>query len=363
MKILHRYLLSLFIKNLALSLLAFTVLFLVIDFFDHIDNILPQDPPLLTVIAYFLFKIPQIVSYMLPVSMIISVLFTIGILSKNSEITAMRASGVTISYIARPLYITGLVGSLFAIVLNETTVPYAARRTRELYAIDILKKDSEGAYNQNNFWWRMGNSFYSAGLFDSRNNTLYDLSRFDISDTFEVMRRLDAKRTHYLASNLGWSMHQVAEYHFLKSKTEVNFNPGNEPLAIESVPTDFYDMQTDPATLSFAQLKRFIRDQASNGISTRAYIADLYEKLSSPFLVFLVVPLVLPFALKSARSGSLAWSFVAALIIGFSYYAVHSLSLALGRAEIWPPFLAAWMANIIFGTIGLILTLGAEAPN
>ncbi len=363
MKILQRYLLSIFVRNLGLSLLAFSLLFLVFDFFDRIDNILPENPPLITVITYFLLKVPQIVSLMLPVSMIVSVLFTVGLLSKNSEITAMRASGVTVAWIARPLYMVGIICSLLAIGLNETIVPYALRRTKEIYNIDIQKKDREGVYSQNDFWWRKGNSFFSVRMFDSRTNTLYDLTRFDMSDTFDILHRIDARRTQYLAPNLGWSMHDITDYRFGAGRSSVGRNPDSAPLNISSEPSDFYDVKTDPATMSYAQLKRFIRTQSSNGVSTRSYLADLYEKLASPFLIFIVIPVVLPFALKPARSGSLAWSFMAALIIGFSYYAVHSLSIALGRAELWHPLVAAWMANIVMGVVGLVLSLGAEAPN
>jgi lipopolysaccharide export system permease protein len=362
MPILHRYLLTLFLKNLALSVLAFTLLFLIFDFFDRIDNIMPQDPPLSVILQYFFLKIPQIVSLMLPVSMLVSVLFTVGLLAKNSELTAMRASGLTVFWLAKPIYLVGIAASFAAILLNETLVPYSARRSKEIYNIDIQKKNEAGVYSQSEFWWRSGNSFYSVATFDSRSNTLFNLSRFDMSDTFDVLRRTDAERVHYLTRNLGWTMNNVTEYRFRGARVSVG-RSDEEPLPISSAPRDFYDIKTDPSTMSYAQLKRFIKEQASNGVSTKGYLADLYQKLSSPFLIFIVIPVVLPFALKPARSGSLAWSFLGALLVGFSYYAVHSLSLALGRSELWPPLLAAWTANVIMGVIGAVLSLGAEAPS
>jgi lipopolysaccharide export system permease protein len=364
MKIIHRYMLSTFLRNLGLSLLAFTLLFLIFDFFDRIDNILPEDAPVYIIVEYFVLKVPLIMSLMLPVSMLVSVVFTVGLLSKNSEITAMRASGMTVLWIAKPLFIVGLITSFLAIILNESIVPYTTRRTKEIYNIDIQKKNADGVYSQNDFWWRTDNSFFAVGMFDSRSDTLINLSRFDISDTFDVFRRVDAAKAEYLVPNLGWSMKDVTEYRFHGNQPPtVLHNPEAEPLPIASVPRDFYDMKTDPATMSFRRLKKFIREQAANGISTRSYLADLYEKFASPFLIFIVIPVVLPFALKPARSGSLAWSFLAALSVGFSYYAVHSLSLALGRAELWPPLLSAWMANIVMGIVGAVLSLGAEAPN
>ncbi len=362
MKILHRYLLTTLLRNLGLSLVAFTLLFLIFDFFDRMDNILPENASVAIVLQYFLYKIPLIVSLMLPVSVIVATLFTVGMLSKNSEITAMRASGLTVTWISRPLYITGLALSLGAILLNETIVPYATRRGKEIYNLDIQKKHEQGAYNQNDFWWRSGNSFFSVSMFDSRTDTLYDLTRLDISDTFEIQKRIEAKKVDFLTANLGWTMRNVREFRFTKDGITEYKIPTAIPLTISAVPQDFYEVRTDPHTMSYRQLKKFIRTQAQNGVSTQEYLPDLYEKLASPFLIFIVIPVVLPFALKPARSGSLALSFVGALAIGFSYYAVHSLSLSLGRADLWPALLSAWMANIVMGIIGLVLTLGSEAP-
>ena len=362
MKILHRYLLSQLLKNFALSLLAFTLLFLTFDFFDRIDNILPEDASIFTIMEYFLCRIPSIVSLMLPVSMLVATLFTIGLLSKNSEITAMRASGVTVFWIAKPIYITGLILSFASILLNETLVPYATRRAKEIYNLDIQKKNDTGTYSQSDFWWRSGNSFFSVGMFDSRTDTLHDLSRLDLTDNFEVSKRVNAEKAQYLTENLGWSMKSVIEYKFGKNGVDAAKHPGSEPLNISSTPQDFYDVKADPHAMSYRQLRKFIRSQAANGVSTKSFLADLYEKFASPFLIFIVIPVVLPFALIPARSGSLALSFLAALVIGFSYYAVHSLSLAIGRADMWHPMLAAWMANIVMGAVGLVLSLGAESP-
>jgi lipopolysaccharide export system permease protein len=298
MKLIHRYLLSVLLKNLGLSLAAFTALFLIIDFFDRIDNILPETSSFLTIAEYFLYKIPVIVSLMLPVSMLVATLFTIGMLSKNSEITAMRAAGMTIGWIARPVYLTGLALSLTAILMNETLVPYATRRAREIYNLDIQKKDEAGTYSQSDFWWRTGNSFFSVRMFDSRTDTLHDLVRLDLTDTFQVVKRTDAARAEFLTESIGWSMKNVTEYRFTKGTIEENKLQGSAPLNISSLPQDFYDVKTDPKTMSYRQLKKYIKAQAANGVSTQSLLADLYEKLSSPCLIF-IVPSRASFCLKA----------------------------------------------------------------
>lgn len=363
MKILHKYVLRLLLRNLALSILTFALLFWIFDFFDRIDNILPEDTEFTTVVAYFLYKLPMTFSYVIPIGTLVASLFTIGLLSRSSEVTAMRAAGVKVMYIARPLLMTGFAMTLVTIFINEAIVPYSQRRTREIYNIDIRKKTERGGYSQSDFWWRSGNLFYSVDMFDSRTNTLTDLTALEISEGFELERRWDAARVDWVDDHLGWSMSEVVEYKFEDGGPAHVSKFKALPLPIDEKPKDFYSVKTDPFTMSFRELSGFIANQAANGVPTAAYLVDLHAKIAFPFINLVIPLVVLPFALLPARSGSMAPSFLAGLTIGFTYFAVHSFSLALGRAELWPPIIAAWMANFIMGAVGMILNLGTEAPN
>ena len=363
MNILRRYLLSYFIRNVALCLMVLVMLFLVFDFFDRIDNIMAEDAGLWISVQYFLYKVPLTVTLMFPVALMVATLLTIGLLSKNSEITAMRASGITIWWLAKPLLATGLLASLLVILINETVVPFAQRRVREIYNIDIRQKDKKGYFSQNDFWWRSKDSFFSVGVFDSRSNSLHEVSEFQVNNQFDLVRRTNAEKAEWMDELLGWSMVDIDEFKIsADGEIEARTAP-RRPLPISEQPSDFYDFKTDPYTLSFAELRSFMKKQIRNGLSVTGYLPYLYEKLASPFLNFIVVLVVLPFALKPARSGSLAASSIAALVIGFSYYAVHSFSIAMGKAEILPPLISAFTANALMLFVGTILLLGSESPS
>lgn len=363
MAIIHRYILTAFIRNLAIALLALVGLFLLIDFFDRIDNILESHGGFSLTISYFLYKIPLIINLMMPVAALVATLFTVGLMSKNSEITAMRASGLTLWWIARPIFITAFLLSFGALILNETLVPLAQRRVREIYNIDIKKKDESGSYSQHDFWWREGQSLYSVNIFDSRSNRLLGLSRFELDDNFRIRERSSAEEASYLGPQFGWTMHSVTERTFSPDAPPTVNSFRSLPLPIRETPENFYDRETDPFTMSYFQLKEFVEAQRNNGLSVSSYMSDLYAKISFPFVIFIVTFVALPYAVVPARSGSLTVSFLAGLVIGLSYYIVNSLSLALGRAELWPPMLSAWMATLVLGAIGIVLLLGTEAPS
>lgn len=363
MTILHKYILNQFLRNFFLCLAGLLFLFLIFDFMDHVDNILVENVSVWIVVQYFLYKIPLTITLMLPIAMLVATLFTFGILAKNSEITAMRTAGVRVLWLARPVLITGIFASLVCLLINETLVPFSIRRVREIYNIDIKQKDKRGSYSGSNLWWRGGNQFYSASFFDSRTKSFSDLSLFELNGDFRVNQRLDADKTVWINKDLGWSMEGVTKYLFKEESNPTTTFYKKLPLPISAEPKDFFEVETDPYALSFVGLRKFIQDQQANGLPVKSYLADLYEKIAFPFINLIVVLVSLPFALRPARTGSMATSFLAGLIIGFTYFAVHSFSVALGRAELYPPLLAAWFANLLLGLIGVILNLGAESPS
>jgi lipopolysaccharide export system permease protein len=365
MKILHRYILSQLLRNLMLSIVALTSLFLLFDLFERLDNFVEARASLSTIVLYFALKIPLTLTLMMPISMLVATLLTFGLLSRSSEMTAIRAAGVPISWIARPLIASGLVVSVAVILINETIAPYATRRSKEIYNLDIRKKDKLGSYSQTNFWWREGQRFYSVDTFDSRDNSLENLSYFDLSPGFDVLRRTDADRTTFVDPLTGWNMQSVIEQRFSRGGEPDQLESrrySTLPLPITQQPQEFYDVRTDRSTMSFRELRRYIRQQSASGVAVKNLLPDLHEKLSFPFVSLLCTLVALPFALKPARTGSMAASMIAGLVIGFTYYAVHYFSLALGRAELWPALLSAWMANILMAFVAMVLNLGAESP-
>lgn len=360
--IIHKYLFKELLRMTVLSLLSLILLFLIFDFFDRIDNVLSKDPDFLTIMKYFLYKIPKFTVLTLPIAITTGTLFTYGLLSKNSEITAMRASGLTLIYLSIPLLILAFALSLFNLFLTETVVPRSVRAVKEIYDIDIQEKDKAGTFSQSDIWWRDDNKFYSVNIFDSRNSNLHGVSLFEVDRKFEIKQRLDSNVVKWVNPTLGWEMNDVSEYTFSKSSSPQYNGLKSLPLPIKETPEDFYRVQKDPLSMTYSELHSFIDKQNEYGKGVKGLLSDLYAKISFPFVVFICAFSVLPFAIKPARTGSLALSFISGILICFSYYTVHSFSIALGMAELIPPMIAAWSANIILGVIGGILFLGVESP-
>lgn len=357
---LQRYLLSQFFNALLICLFAVTSLFVIFDLFERMRIFLKEDSNINDILSYLFFKIPLIVHLMLPVAVLIATLFSIGRLSQTSEITAMRSSGVSVAWIAKPLLLVALAISVFSFILGETLIPYSSQRVEEIYTFDIKNKDTKGGLSRSNFWYKSGSTFYDIGFYDSRNTRLQDLLIYNFDEFFNLKNKLNADYADWGGSAVAWTMRDVVEVTLGKDSEFKSSQFSTLPLVINEKPEDFYNLQRKPETLSYFELKDYITKLKQDGISQTKHIVDLAAKISFPLVNFLVVLVALPFALNPARTGTMTFGFIAGISIGFSYYFIHALSCSLGAAEFLPAHLSAWVANILYLCIGGYLLAGAE---
>lgn len=358
--ILHRYLLRQFVIAFLGSLLAFTALFVVFDFFEQIRVFIREDSTLVQALSYLFFRIPLVVHLMTPMAVLIGTLISIGRLSQLSEITAMRACGVSVTSLTRPLLGAGVVISILVLIAGETIVPWATDYVEELYHVDIRKKVESGGYSRENFWYRSGDKFYNIGFYDSRRASLSGLSVFELDSDFRLLRRVDAEQAEWVSPRVGWSMKDVVEMTF-DPNGSVRMNKFNRvPLVIKEKPADFYNMRRMPEAMSYFALLAYVDRLRSEGVPVTKYLVDLASKLSFPFVNVIAILIAVPFALTPARSGSMTKSFVGGISVGFAYHFTHALMVSFGAAELLPVLASAWAANVIFACLGTYLLAGAE---
>jgi lipopolysaccharide export system permease protein len=360
--ILQRYVLNSFITSLGLCLLGATSLFMIFDFFERFRVFIREDADVIQVLSYLIFKLPLIVHLMMPVALLIATLISIGRLSQHSEITAMRACGVSLFWLSRPLIVVGLLMSLLMFIAGETIVPWSSQRVEEIYHFDIRKKIERGALSRANFWFRSGNAFYNIGFYDSRSSTLHGLSIYEFTDEFKLLRRIDSSEVIWNGPSIGWTMHNASETLFVPEGETLITSFNTLPLAIEDTPADFLQHERRPETLSYNALKAYAEKLRAEGVPISNYLVQLESKIAFPFVNVIVILIGFPFALVSARSGTMTRSFVFGVATGFGYYFIHAFSTALGSAELIPIIPSAWAANILLGSIGGYLMSGAEYP-
>ena len=355
--ILDLYLARGFVRIFFSSLLIITTLFMIVDLFDRADTIFESGASLWTVILYFFYKIPISVSRIIGFATLFSTLFGLGMLARSHEITAMRASGLSVQRIALPLVSLSFAICAATFFLNESLVPAFSYRADTIYKSEIKNKQQQSLFGNRDIWIRGDGSFINIDHFDTNTNALEGVTIFVLNRDFSLQGFVEFPRGRWNGKK--WEVEQAVEWRFLpdgkmaSQKIEV-------PPPIAETPEDLKLLARDASEFTYFDLQKQIADMKAKGIDTTAYEVDLQIKLALPFISPLMVLLAVPFALKKHISGGVALSFGIAMTIGFGYWVLISFCISLGHSGALPAWLAAWAPNLIFTMTGIYFFTAEE---
>lgn len=358
MRIHDRYILGGFWRNLLIGLIAFTVIFITVDINEEIDNYIDHDAVLRDITAYYLFKIPWILILVLPVSVLLSAVFSLGKLARQNELTAFIAAGTPLVRLAVPIIGSALILSLASIAFGELLVPAANRRSEEIMLVRIEKRKRQEAFRFKNYLH-----------YEGENNRVYYAERYDITlhelrnavvqeyEGSSLRRRIDAQKVFW----------DGEKWVFLNGAIR-EFTPGGERITpferlpmkeLPERPEDLAKEEIEPEEMNYVELREYIDKVRRGGGEIDKYLVDLYFKFSFPFtnLIFAVIGT----ALSSAkRKPSLATGFGLTLFISFTYYGILRIGQALGHSGVIQPLFGAWIGNVIFLGVGGMLLYRAN---
>jgi lipopolysaccharide export system permease protein len=355
--ILDLYLTRGFLRIFFASLLIITTLFMIVDLFDRVETIFDSGASLWTVIRYFVYKIPLAFSRIIGFATLFSTLFSLGMLARTQEITAMRANGLSVQRIALPLVGLSLAICVATFFLNESLVPSFSHRADTIYKSEIKNKKQQSLFGTRDIWIRGESSFINIENFDASTNTLEGVTVFVLNRDFSLQAFIEIPRGRWNGKQ--WVVEEAVEWRYLPDGKMAQ-RKLNSPPSLAETPEDLKLLARDASEFSFFDLQKQIADMKAKGIDATAYEVDLQTKLALPFISPLMVLLAVPFALKKHISGGLAISFGVAMIIGFGYWVLIAFCLSLGHSGGLPAWLAAWAPNLIFTMIGVYFFTAEE---
>jgi lipopolysaccharide export system permease protein len=353
-----RYILFGFLRNVAIGLIAFTVIYVTVDVTEETDNFIDHNARLGDVALYYLYRIPWILVLILPVSVLLATIFSLGKLARENELTAFIASGTSLTRVARPILAASLVISFLTIVFGETVVPRANRRSDQIMLVEIEKKKTSTSYRfKNNLHYQgEGNRVYYADKYDVRLSVLMGVVVQEYEEA-KLKRRIDAKKAFWDGARWVFMNGAVREFPEVGEKI-TTFDRLPMPELPER-PEDLAKEEMAPEEMNYSELRNYIEKVKRGGGPVDKYLVDLYVKFSFPFtsLIFAVIGA----ALSSARrKPSMATGFGLTLFISFTYYGILRIGQALGHSGVIQPMFGAWMGNIIFLAIGGMLLYRAN---
>ena len=353
MTILDRYALKQFILNVLFGLITFICIFVVVDVMENMDAYIDSGISLGMILQYYMYFIPEIIKLMLPVSMLLSSLFTTGKMSSFNELTAIKSSGVSAYRFLIPFVILSLIVSLFSVYFNGWIVPYT---TKQKLAIDREKMHRKiERVTKDNLYLQDGyNCILSLGYLDDQNNIASRISLQYFSDTnlTVVTKRYDAPQMQWSPQNSKWTLRNAICREFTNS-TERITKFDSITLTLGFNPEQIRKEQQKPDEMNYFELGEFIKSKKNSGYDVSKWLVEYYSKISFPFASFIVVLFGIPFALNKKRAG-LSVQFGISLLVCFLYLVFMKISQVFGYNGDINPMLTAWLANILFFMLALI---------
>jgi len=363
--ILDEYAMGSFLRNFVLVLSALTVLFLIFTFFELIGDIIKYRTPLVTVGDYLLNLIPFILYNVTPLCSLVAVLITFGALSRSSEITAMKATGVSLYRVVTPVLLVAAVLAVALFVFDESYLPAANRRQEAL--LSSIKGKPAQTFLRPDRKWMSGQAsgsgeptrifYYQA--FDPDRNVFANITVFEFEPgTFTLSRRIYAESAHWDAAAGHWEFENGWERVFANGDTVTNYSTFQESSfgEIRETPSYFKKEERPSQEMSYSELASYIRDLQQSGFDTTPLRVQLNRKLSYPLLTLVMAILAVPFSLAAGKRGSLA-GIGAALALAILYWVLAGISENLGNVNSLPAVLAAWSPDLLFAMAGSYLLL------
>lgn len=410
---LDRYVTGRFLATLALSLAALTVIFVLIHIMDHVDVYIDHDTPWSTVGRYYLLQMPYNTLLTLPMAVLIATIISIGEMGRHGELTAMKSSGLSLYRITLPLMAFGLALTLGVLFLGETIVPRLNEQSNEVYEEEILDQPADFEDFRGNFVYQNpeGYTYLVRSMFvnDSGGGS---------ADQVEIQRelengtflRINAPQMTWDAAQGSWAL-QNGELRMFPGERErapaaagdsaaadsgaagsgdsaaagaasspedtsaagavATIRPIDERMytflilrspGLADSPRELLVESKEPEEMGYEDLVRYIDDRERLGADTRQEMVDLHMKIAYPFANFVIlifgIALVGSASHASRQSGTVGFGL--ALFLTIIFWGFLRVGQGIGYGGGLPPVAAAWLANGIFGLVGLVLLARAR---
>jgi lipopolysaccharide export system permease protein len=355
MKTLDRYLVSAILSSTALVMLVLLGLGAFVNFAGQVDNVGEGTYTIVDALIYVALILPQQAYEMLPMATLLGALLGLGTLASNSELTVLRASGVSMWRLARAIAIGGLVLTLITAALGELIAPPAEQFAKRFRA-QQLNRDV-GLSGGQGGWIKDGNVIVNVGpaLSTSAEGGVRFYRFDDQGRIVSVGRAASAE----VSESRNWLLRDFGESVFSPSGVATR----NETLATKQSFLSREVLQlsvVDPDQLSGRRLARYVDYLKSNGLNSERYEIARWSRVASVITVFLMSLLALPFVFGSMRSSGAGTRLVIGVLIGVGYYLLSQTLGSSGAVYGINPIVTAFLPTMILSALIVMLMARAQ---
>jgi lipopolysaccharide export system permease protein len=364
MRILDNYTTKSIAQAFISSIFLFLFLYILIDLATHLDDFFSNKVPPMVILHYYTSFLPVIFVQTSPIACLLATLFTYSTLNNNNEIIALRASGLNFWQITRPAIIFGLVATALVFMVNERFVPQSVSMSQDIK----MEKIERGGDKKANkpppikylFFYGLGNRLFFIDQYDPSTKIISGITIIAQDERQRMTEKITALKAEWTPAGWKFSNCQVTKYNPLDQSISGDLQFFKEKvIAIEERPEDLMKQKTAVSAMNIRQLKSYIKRFKASGavVALNSLKVDLHQRIAYPFACVVIILVGLPFALTTKHRKGLTFASVGiALMIGFLFFVVNSVGLALGKGGALPPVTAAWFAPAIFLISGVYLS-------
>ncbi len=353
MRILDRYIFKSVLSIFSLCLSIFLSLYIIIDIFSYLEDILKQHVGINTLVRYYIIYMPVIFVQVAPFCCLLATLYTFARLNRDNEIIAMRSSGLNIFDITKTIIIFGFMISMVVFWVNDRFVPHALVLNQKIkYQMDTRPKKGQEKEKEtitNLSMYGLRNRLFFVNKFSPSINTMEGIIILEQDENQNITRKIVANKGVY--SSKGWTFYQTITYDF-DINGQVKYEPrysDEELVPIPEGPEEFLAQRQSPEIMTISQLNDYLWKLSKSGAINvvKRLKVDLYQRYTAPLLSLIIVLLGIPFSFKMRKRATGVSSLGISIILAFLYYVLNAMSIALGKGEVLMPFLAASLSHII----------------
>lgn len=359
MRVLDRYLGITFILIFISTVVVFFSLYIVIDLFSHLDDLLKANFSVENLILYYLAFMPKIFTEMTPIAALLSLVYTLARLSHTNEIIAMRSAGLSVWQITKVAMIIGLMISCIIFFVNEELVPSSQYKLLEVKVKKMGMEDKRLSQHPitNAAIYGLDNRLFFISSFDPKDNSLTNVIVFEQDEKQNILSKIVASSGEYRQGR--WIFYDCITYKY-GSNNELEGEPEYAQAKVMNFRESPQDIKKQQLQISYMNIKQ-LRDyrnrlERSNATAVlRTFDVEIQKRFAYPLSVVVLMFISIPFSLSIKKKGHLISSLGISVGLGFFYYVLNSVSLAFGKEGYLPVALCAWLANLVFLVLGFIL--------
>jgi lipopolysaccharide export system permease protein len=358
MNLLDRYILRQFISTLFFAIIALCLIFLVVNLMENLDDFIDKKVPNPVIIKYYISFFPEILKILTPVSVLIATLFSIGKLSTNNEITAMKSGGLSLYRLMLPMVAFAIVLSLLQLYFNGWIVPVANQTKLEIERVYLKKAKAQGGSLFNLFFRDTPTKNVMMQYYHSSEKSGYQVAIEEYTDELSprLRSRIEANRIVWQDGN--WQLQDGIIRTFSNNSVFVrSFDTLDTKLNIKH--NQLIKLQMLPDEMTFDEKRDYIKVLKMGGQDIRKNLIDYYAGFAFPFANLIVMLFGVPFASVKKRGG-IAIQITAAMVTAFTYLIFTEISKTLGYSMNLNPILVGWSANLIFFLASIVVLIKTQ---